>query len=89
MLQLVHRQAVVHHLLFANLAALSAIKASCAAMSSSSVMPDLSKRLAFFCVLSCSPGQATCGADGGTTRLGRRLVSAGRGLDVGHVALEA
>ena len=34
-------------------AALSAMSASCAAISCSSVMPDLSKRLAFFCVRSC------------------------------------
>jgi len=34
-------------------AALSAMSASCAAINCSSVMPDLSNRLAFFCVRSC------------------------------------
>ena len=68
------------------LAALSAMSASCAAINSSSVMPDLLNRLAFFCVRSCGRqnGRGRC-----AMHLCRGLMRPRCGLDLGNVSVEA
>lgn len=68
------------------LAALSAMSASCAAINSSSVMPDLLNRLAFFCVRSC---KRQTGRASRMTDFGCGLMRAGSGLDLGDVPIEA